>query len=139
MIAFLQAPLKGKTGGLQPLLVARLLQLRALMESRGIGFSIVSGLRSLAKQQALYDAWKSGQSKLPAANPNQCRHCKGIAADVQLYNLATGAPYGTWSADTPWALFGENAEKVGLVWGGRWGEWGVQSSKWDPVHVELKT
>lgn len=139
MLSFAWPTIEGKTGGLQPLLVARLMQLARLLRPEGIGFRVVSGLRSLAKQKALYDAWKAGKSKLPAANPASCvYHCKGLAADVQLYDIASGSSWPTFGASTPWAAFGKAAEACGLTWGGRWGTWGVEGAGWDPVHVELR-
>ena len=45
---------------------------------------VESALRDSAKQKELYDAYKAGKSKFPAAPPGTSKHEKGLAVDVDL-------------------------------------------------------
>lgn len=122
--------------GLTATTLARLIRLKSLTDQAGLRWVIVSGYRSVAEQARLYDRYRSGQSDLPAAPPWRCTyHCTGRAVDIKLLR-PDGSQYGTWDSDTPWALFGTMAEQAGFRWGGRWGQWGVRGSGWDPVHIE---
>lgn len=126
-----------KLRGLTGPMLNRLIELKRLTDQAGLRWVIVSGYRSLAEQQRLYERSQAGLSDLPAAPPWRCTyHCTGRAVDVKLVG-PTGTLLDTWSATTPWTTFGPLAERAGFVWGGRWGTWGVRKSGWDPVHIEL--
>lgn len=43
---------------------------------------VTSGRRSPAKQRRLYENWKSGRSRIPAAPPGQSLHQRGLAIDI---------------------------------------------------------
>lgn len=55
-------------------------------------------------------------------------HMKGLAEDIQLY-AGDGTPL---YAKKYYLFLGEYAEKIGLIWGGRW------KSPLDPYHFQYK-
>lgn len=82
---------------------------------------VTSARRDYAKQQKLYDLWRSGQSQIPAAPPGRSLHGHGLAFDL--------ARIGKNPINDPLLLW------LGEVWewiGGRYG--GVR----DPVHFQVR-
>jgi hypothetical protein len=77
-----QGSLKGDTGGLNPDLQKRLM---AAAEVYGKPLTISSGLRSSAKQKELYEDYKAGRSRFPAAPPGSSKHESGMAVDIAEY------------------------------------------------------
>ena len=80
---------------------------------------VTSSRRSSAKQAALYQKWRTGQSQIPAAPPGTSLHEFGLAFDM--------ARIGKDPLDDPLLNY------LGAVWehyGGRWG--GAR----DPVHFQ---
>jgi peptidoglycan L-alanyl-D-glutamate endopeptidase CwlK len=79
-------------------------------------------LRTLAEQDALYAQGRTKPGvKVTNAKGGESAHNYGMAADLVFVNtLFTG----------PWPLFGKEAKKLGLEWGGDWG--------WDFGHVQRK-
>ena len=61
-------------------------RLEALATQRGEHFHITSGLRTLAEQQALWNA--RGSNPYPVAQPGTSRHESGNAADVTINGRA---------------------------------------------------
>jgi len=80
---------------------------------------VTSALRTRAKQQRLYAAYKSGKSLIPAAPPGKSLHEYGLAFDMaRLGEDPLTDPLLAWLG------------KVWEHWGGRYG--GIR----DPVHYE---
>lgn len=76
--------------GMNPQLAAALARANAAMRAAGLGeFSITSGFRSNAQQQALYDAWiASGKTTAPTvARPGHSKHESGTAVDINWSQL----------------------------------------------------
>ena len=91
----------------------------ALLSALGqAGFNprVTSTVRSYALQKKLYDAYRNGQSKYPAAVPGSSPHEYGWAFDLAVND------------DTILAEAGELWESWGGTWGGRFS---------DPIHFEL--
>jgi hypothetical protein len=74
--------LVGNTSGLDPELQKRLM---AAAEVYGKPLTISSGFRSSAKQKELYEDYKAGRSRFPAAPPGSSKHESGMAVDIAEY------------------------------------------------------
>lgn len=79
------------------------------------GSRITSAFRSPEVQSALYDRWKSGRSRYPAAPPGRSLHNYGHAFD-----LSTPDP--------------ELQRWLGMVWESWGGRWGGRFD--DPIHFD---
>lgn len=77
---------------------------------------ITSTVRSTAQQKILYDNYKAGKSRFPAAAPGTSKHERGLAVDLDVQPEAVLTKLGQWY------------QKQGGVWGG---------SFKDPIHFEL--
>lgn len=115
----------GKLAGARPELVRAAAELRTNAAARGITFAITSGVRSTAKQAALYAEFQRGERPGPVARPGSSMHEYGAAFDVAV----TAHPDGWTDADALAAL-GEEAPRVGLRWGGTF-------TTPDPAHFAL--
>lgn len=109
-------PRKGSFG-LHPEVYRRYLTLRAHLVSYGFPVSLTSTLRSRALQLQLFNAWRAGRTRYPAAPPGRSLHEAGRAFDI------SSTPDGL-------AVAGELAPYLGLRWGGKF-------SVPDPVHFEV--
>lgn len=89
---------------------------------------IISGLRTKERQAEL----KNENAK--NASPNNSKHVKGLAIDINLYKPFSFEKLKKSSAKTAWASTGirEIAAELGLEWGGDY------KSYHDPVHLELQ-
>ena len=77
----------GSTKGMNPSFAAALAKANAAMKAAGLeGFSITSGYRTKAQQQALYDAYLRGEGNL-AAPPGRSLHEQGRAVDLNWSQL----------------------------------------------------
>lgn len=74
-------------------------------EVNGLRPRVTSGFRSVARQQELYDAYRAGRSKFPAARPGYSLHNYGLAIDFV-------------SQDPQNRRLGRLWESVGGRWGG---------------------
>lgn len=105
--------------------------LAQLLEA-GIAVKIVCTSRTQAEQDA---AFARGASKV-----RHSRHQDGYAMDVApfaVYQLH-GPDKLQWGRDPAWQRIGAIAERMGLRWGGRFGESAPGAADgWDPGHVEL--
>jgi peptidoglycan L-alanyl-D-glutamate endopeptidase CwlK len=104
-------------GRLNPGFVRSVLIVLARLEERGYSFALLEGYRSPERQDKLADMG----SHVTNARAFQSKHQFGMAAD--LAPLRDGRLL--ISERDPWAMqayvaLGEEAEKAGLVWGGRW-------------------
>jgi hypothetical protein len=106
-------------GSIKPELASRVRSMAGALAARGITIRVVSGLRSTAKQAALYA--NRFTSPLPVAKPGTSKHERGEAVDVAIVGK---------SSSKLWDVVGEEGERVGLRWGGRF-------NRPDPVHFEL--
>lgn len=115
------------TRNLDPDLVERIQVLLSWTSWAGYPLRVSSAYRSREKQQALYDAWKSGRSQLPAAPPGSSAHERGLAVDLVWVRGGLQEPVeGAWET-----LGGVAEEYLGLRWGGRF-------RTPDRVHFELR-
>lgn len=51
-------------------------------KAAGLSVSVTSGFRSVAQQRRLYDAYKNGRSRYPAARPGHSGHNSGQSIDI---------------------------------------------------------
>lgn len=80
-----------------------------VLQGAGVRVTVTSTRRSMAEQQRLYDRYRRGLSKYPAARPGASTHGAGWAFDLHL--------------DPPvYRQAGELWERLGLTWGGRFGD-----------------
>ena len=97
---------------------------RAACLAQGVPFHFRSGYRSTGYQQILY-----GHPELhpgtPAAKPGSSKHERAAAYDADHGN------------DLQTVIFGAEAEKLGLVWGGRFQRHADGSGGPDYPHCEL--
>ena len=119
-------------------------ELLARLTERTVMVMIVDTLRTPAEHAANL---ANGTSKTPVSKhlPRILRHAKFSNADdadksdaldlcpYEIYALH-GPDKLQWNSDDPaWRIIGEEAERLGLRWGGRW------KVPHDPGHVELPT
>ncbi|GEM_PF-211992 len=111
---------------LDPVFAQLVLRVMERLRTKGIQMVLLEGYRSPERQEAL----ASREVKVTAARGGQSKHQYGMAVDL--------APFRDGrlviSESDPWAaqvyeIYGQEAEAVGLVWGGRW-------SFRDLVHIE---
>jgi peptidoglycan L-alanyl-D-glutamate endopeptidase CwlK len=104
-------------GRLNPIFLQRVLYVFARMEARGYPMAMLEGYRSPERQNML----ASLGGHVTNAKAFQSKHQFGMALDA--------APIKNGklqiSERDPWAMqayqaLGEEAEKIGLIWGGRW-------------------
>jgi hypothetical protein len=103
---------------LDPLAQGLALKHRDACINRGLPYYLTAGGRDRATQAMLREKLGSG-----AAPAGKSKHEVGAAWDA---NNQAGRPM----TDAQWAIFGTEAEKLGLVWGGRF-------ASRDLGHVEL--
>jgi len=97
---------------LHPTLRARVKELEALLEVRGLPFILYEGYRGKERQEA---GVKRGKSK---ARFGQSYHNFGLAVDFVGDKSATGL--NPWDNSLPWSDYGKAVEDAGLSWAGRW-------------------
>lgn len=104
-------------GKLNPRFTQPVLQVLARLQARGYAFALLEGYRSPERQEKLADLG----SHVTNARAFQSKHQFGLAVDL--------APVRDGklqiSERDPWAMqaysaLGEEAERAGLTWGGRW-------------------
>lgn len=95
------------------------------LESAGLRPQITSVRRSTAKQAALYRAYITGKSRLPAAKPGTSKHERGLAFDLVIPSLQGLSVKEMTKRMQP---IGQLWEAIGGRWGGRFN---------DPVHFEV--
>ncbi|RIX42066.1 MAG: M15 family peptidase [Rhodocyclales bacterium GT-UBC] len=104
-------------GHLNPVFAQSVLRLLARLQERGYVFVLLEGYRSPERQDLLADAG----AHVTGARAFQSKHQFGFAVD--LAPLREGRL--VISEREPWAMaayqaLGEESERGGLVWGGRW-------------------
>lgn len=79
------------------------------LRAHGVTVTVTSTRRSMAEQKKLYDNYRAGRSKYPAAAPGKSTHGAGVAVDLHL--------------DPPvYADAGRAWEHAGYTWGGRFND-----------------
>ena len=101
--------------GLHPDMKPKVRKLVKALKARGIDIVILSGYRSPEKQAELYEAYKSGQSALPASSPYMSLHNYGLAVDIA--EVIDGVTVHS-TANQNWDIISQEAGKLGLSWGG---------------------
>jgi D-alanyl-D-alanine carboxypeptidase-like protein len=110
---------------LLPPLQALCRQHRAACLAQGVPFILESGFRSTGYQALLY-THPELHPGTPAAKPGTSKHEHGGAYDVSMAGLS----------DLQRLVFGQEAERLGLIWGGRFlDSAGHKTPDWG--HVEL--
>lgn len=97
---------------LQPGVALRVAVAMLVGDHLGVTWTITSGFRTYAQQEALYRAWLEGRNPYPANRPGTSKHEKGEAVDI----TPAGDP-----------LIVETMRLLGLKWKGTR----------DPVHFEI--
>lgn len=95
------------------------------LDYAGLRPQITSVRRSTAKQAALYRAYITGKSRLPAARPGTSKHERGLAFDLVIPSLAGLSVKEMTARMLP----------VGQLWEALGGRWGGRFN--DPVHFEV--
>lgn len=118
----------------------------ARVTARGVAVMIVQTRRTMVEHQANLAAGTSGTSlslHLPRSlRPATVVGVQTLTVDFGKADAMDLAPYDQYnlhgpdklkwdSKDPAWGVIGEEAEKLGLRWGGRW------KSPFDPGHAEL--
>lgn len=111
---------------------------------RGLAVLITDTLRTVEEQEAFLAAGTSGtrlsrhlprRLRWPLVTPPAPKDAeKADAMDLVPYSVYQlhGPDKAQWDTKDPaWGIIGEEAEKLGLRWGGRWRD------PFDPGHVEL--
>jgi hypothetical protein len=101
-------------------------QIIAAAQEMGISLMVYETYRSQARQQELFD---NGATRLRSVG----LHTYGLACDI--VRAIRGEP--SWKGD--FSFLGQLARSSGLIWGGDWGDPGMQHSFVDPVHVQRCT
>ena len=102
--------------GLDPRLRPYAEYLLARIRAVDPGAVVTSTRRTYAEQKALYDRWKAGLSKYPAAVPGTSDHELGLAFDIVADDAVLEAAGALW-------------ESMGGRWGGRFK---------DPIHFGVR-
>ena len=110
------------------------------MQRLGHPMIVTDGLRTAAQQRALFAQGRTRPGAIVTNADGDFKRSNhqprltgpyagfGCAADLTFLD-ADGRP--SWAITHPWAIYGEQARALGLVWGGDW-----RSFK-DRPHVEL--
>lgn len=102
--------------------------LLSLARQNGLDLVVIHTWRSWAEQDLLYQKGRTRPGPIVTnARPGYSWHNFGRACDC-----AFRAPGGKVVWEGPWERYGELAESLGLIWGGRW------KSFPDRPHVEWR-
>jgi len=117
-----------------PDLAARVRAAADALAATGTHLLVVSGLRTAAQQNALYDQGRTAPGHIVTnARAGHSMHNYGLAVDVVPY-LSGESGALNWNAETPQYQAMVSALKgQGLVWGGEW------KSIPDPDHFQMPT
>ncbi len=102
---------------LDPVFTQQVLQLFKRMEERGYPLALLEGYRSAERQDML----AAKGSNVTQVAGNRSKHQYGFAADIAPVRNGVLAisEKDAWAASA-YAMLGEEAEQLGLTWGGRW-------------------
>lgn len=109
---------QGKLATVHPALAARVRQMSAALDRRGVQIRVTSGLRTFAEQDALYAQGRTVPGRIVTqARSGQSNHNYGLAVDIA--PVVNGRM--DWSVpDATWQIIGEEGRRAGLNWGGDW-------------------
>ena len=113
-----------KAASLEPVLQVKLVEHHYRLKARGLnGLQVNSGRRTPAEQQRLTDRTKDALSTADSAAALERAGLSGFSApaskSLHVFGLAyDGEPVP--KTEATWAIYGEEAEGLGLKWGGRW-------------------
>lgn len=112
-----------------PELAKRVRALVANLGAKGFPFEVVQGLRTYAEQEALFAQGRTKPGKIVTrARGGQSNHNFGLACDL----CPTRNGTFDWNWRAAFLAINDEAEKVGLLWGGDWQKF------LDLPHVELR-
>ncbi len=112
-----------------PELEVRVRLLLSNLATKGYSFEVVQGLRTYAEQDKLFAQGRSTPGQIVTkARGGQSNHNFGLAVDIA--PLRNGKI--DWNYREAFLAINDEAEKVGLLWGGDWGKFV------DLPHVELR-
>lgn len=95
---------------------SRFLALQAVMRELLDPIFATEGMRIRERQAYLYAIGRDLPGRIVTyAKPGESLHERGLAVD-----FAFDKPKGGNIWKGPWEVVGEQAERLGLVWGGRW-------------------
>jgi peptidoglycan L-alanyl-D-glutamate endopeptidase CwlK len=121
--------------GVHPVLVEKVMRIRAAAAALGFPMIVTDGVRTLADQQALFAKGRTVPG-IRVTNVDGVRsrsnhqpHEDGFGHAVDLTFLVDGKP--SWETSLPWRLYGEMAKALGLKWGGEF------TTITDRPHIEL--
>jgi peptidoglycan LD-endopeptidase CwlK len=102
--------------GAQPIFRQFLAAANEAMREHGVTVKIISGTRTYAEQQSLYDQGRTKKGSIVTnARAGFSNHNHGIAVDIGLFK---GSDY---LEESPlYEVLGSVGERLGLEWGGRW-------------------
>jgi len=104
---------------LQPDFAALIVKLMAAVKARGFELMITQALRTFEEQNALYAKGRTKPGpKVTNAKGGESYHNYGAAVDLCLKEKVNGSHFP--DKHPVWNVIGEEAEKLGLEWGGRW-------------------
>ena len=118
-----------------PTLAAALDRIFASMAAFGHPMRVIEGVRTTARQQALWQQGRSAPGKIVTQRDGVIKlssHQLGHAVDCAFVDDPRTPRDDTWDETKPWAVYGAMAEAEGLTWGGRW------KTLHDLPHIELK-
>lgn len=126
--------------GVHPELASAVTKILGAMDELGFGMMVTEGLRSDARQAALYAQGRTTPGKIVTNADgvnDKSKHQKqedgwGHAVDSAFLDDPTTAKVETYDENMPWELYALAAEKLGLTAGYRW------RSPHDPPHVEKR-
>jgi peptidoglycan L-alanyl-D-glutamate endopeptidase CwlK len=101
--------------------LTRLLVVLDACRSRGADYFAVSGYRTPQEQAALYFQGRTSPGTIVThAQPFESAHNFGLAADLCRDGLVDRRGLQPDWRPESYDILGEEAERAGLVWGGRW-------------------
>lgn len=108
---------KERLRAVHPALAEKVRQVCETLDRDGLNIQIVQGLRTFAEQDALFAQGRTKQGlKVTNARGGSSFHNYGLACD--LCPFVDGKP--DWDNLKAFAKIGDEAEKLGLEWGGDW-------------------
>ena len=117
---------------LQPHFAQLIIKLMDAVKARGHELQISEGFRSFVRQDTLYAQGRTKPGKIVTnAKAGDSPHNHGIAVDLCMKELVKGTYFP--DPHPVWKIIGEEAEKLGLDWGGNW-----KGKLNDRPHVQVK-
>lgn len=119
---------------LLPDLKKKIKQLEARMEKLGKPIKVFATFRTAKKQDGYYAKGRTKRGRvITNARGLQSYHNYGLAVDVVFKRYWWSPPSQEW-----WPILGEEGEKLGLEWGGRWKSKDYSHFQYRPSNVTWK-